>query len=67
MYKLYPLLDIKNFNIECTYMSKNTVYPVIFAFFATSFKSQIMKYAETLSCIIFHKKLFKSHKMTDAY
>lgn len=38
---------------------------IIFAFFATSFKSQIIENTETISCIIFYKKLFKSQKMTD--
>lgn len=40
---------------------------LIFAFLSISFfKSQIIEYAEFISCFIFYKKLFKLQKMTDA-
>lgn len=35
------------------------------AFYAIYVKSQIIEYAEVISCIIFYNKLFKSQKTTD--
>lgn len=41
-------------------------YQIFAFFFAMSFQSQIIKYAEIVFCIIFYKKHFNSQKMTGA-
>lgn len=41
----------------CYHISDNFCNYLIFAFFAISFKLQIIEYAEIILCIIFYKKL----------